>query len=127
MKERVSHFISKGIPINETTRPVPAKVENIKPAAEKIKKDKIPKQATNRIARKVPAREWLKSESKYASTPRKQTSKLIDYVIQQDVDEFRDITNKFKKIRNDGETQISNDGETQISKKTNSSIDDPYV
>lgn len=60
MKVRVSHFTSKGIPIDENTRPVPAKIEILKPTS---KRDDTTSNSTT-SKKRIPAREWIKSEIK---------------------------------------------------------------
>lgn len=94
MKVRISHFIAKGIPINEVTKPVPAKIAA---SQSKSKDTKKAKEVVATPKKRVSPREWIKSEIKYASTPVKQTSKLLEFVIRRDAAEFREVTNQSKK------------------------------
>lgn len=123
-KARVSHFITKNIPINENTRPI-TRVDITK-IQEKPDKKNSPKivstsKVTKResvVTKRVSARDFVKSEISYAVTPRKPSSELIGFIIRRDANEFRNIT---KKINN------QNNGQIKSCKKTNKGIDHSNV
>lgn len=117
MKVRISHFTSKNIPIDSSTcssikseESEKNDIEYTKIKSKGTKKVVISKPISNYSVKKCSARDWVKSEIRYSSIPKKPTSKIIDTIIQKDAAEFREITITCNKLSKNPIDYNCNDG-----------------
>lgn len=101
-KQRISHFTTRSIEVNEITRPQPEITKNIvknKPTSRLNPASQV--NQANRVKRigkpeKKPVgvkleRLLLKTEADYASNPKKRHSEIVQAIIDQEVARFRSI------------------------------------
>ncbi len=92
VKIRISHFTTKNIKVNTSTKPqqlppkiVPSKLNQIK---KRTKRPIVPKKPPTGIKLE---RISLKKEAYYASIPKRQESEVINCIIEKEVSVFRNI------------------------------------
>lgn len=88
MKKRISHFITKNLEITEITRPSPDRLRDI---GARLQSDKLDKPQPRKLSKAATERHSLQIESRYAGTPVAPKSEIIQQIIKQEAEIFREL------------------------------------
>lgn len=90
-KQRISHFTTKAIEINESTRPQPFTTNVVLRKSPKHRTKRNQNQLPKRVVGIKLQRILLQKEADYATVPKRQDSEIVKKIIDKEVADFRAI------------------------------------